>query len=194
VDLYSLKVSDLTQFEGVKETSAKKALDNLFSVKEISLAKFIAGFNLENIGERMILKAVKSGYDSLDKFKEASITDLINIEGFAEITAQNLAEGFKKKYPEMVDVLNTNKIKIKERIMTGRLAGLTFCFTGRLEEMKRADAEQRVIENGGEPKKNVVKGLSYLVTNDTTPTAKYNKAKAQGTKIISETEFLELIE
>ena len=51
-DLYGLEISDLTQLDGVKETSAKKALDNLNAVKKkIPLARFIAGFDIENIGE-----------------------------------------------------------------------------------------------------------------------------------------------
>ncbi len=49
-DLYYFKASNLTRFDGVKETSTKKALDNLLAVKEVSLAKFISGFDIENIG------------------------------------------------------------------------------------------------------------------------------------------------
>jgi DNA ligase (NAD+) len=47
----------------------------------------------------------------------------------------------------------------------GKLEGMTFCFTGKLETMKRAEAEQIVRENGGEPKSGVVKNLTYLVTS-----------------------------
>jgi len=60
------------------------------------------------------------------------------------------------------------KIKIKEgKSMGGELEGLTFCFTGKLETMKRAEAEQMVRDHGGESKSGVVKDLSYLVTNST---------------------------
>ncbi|TFG20513.1 MAG: DNA ligase (NAD(+)) LigA [Promethearchaeota archaeon] len=192
-DLYSLKVSDLTKFEGVKETSAKKALDNLYSVKEVPLAKFIAGFDVENIGERIVVKAVNDRFGSLEKIYNATIQDLSRVEGFAHITAKNLYDGLHKLYPDMVELLNTNKIKIKEISMSGKLEGKSFCFTGKLETMKRAEAEQIVIENGGEPKKSVVKDLSYLVTNETTPTAKYKKAQEQDTQIISEKEFLDMV-
>ena len=193
-DLYKLKVSDLTQFEGVKEVSANKALNNLFAVKEVPLAKFIAGFDIENVGEKIVLKVVKAGYNSLDEIYNASMEQLSSIEGFAEITAQNLFNGLKRKYPEMINLLNLKKIKIKEMIMSGKLKGLTFCFTGKLETMKRAEADQLVIDNGGEAKSGVVKDLSYLVTNETTPTAKYKKAQDQNTKIITEAEFLEMID
>jgi DNA ligase (NAD+) len=192
-DLYRLKVSDLTLFEGVKETSAKKALDNLFEVKEIRLERFIAGFDIENIGERLVKKIVDAGYDSLEKIRDASVSLLSKVDGFAEITAQYLLDGVNSLYPHMHEVLQTNKITIQEKKMAGKLEGLSFCFTGKLETMKRAEAEQRVAENGGEAKKGVVKNLSYLVTNSTEQTVKLKKAQEQGTKIISEQEFLDML-
>jgi DNA ligase (NAD+) len=193
-DLYDLNVSDLTRFEGVKEKSAKKALDNLFKIKEIPLERFIAGFDIENIGEKMVRKVVDAGYDTLEKIKCASLSDLQKIEGFAEITAETLKEGVEKMYPKMRNVLDKGKIEIQKPISGGNLEGLTFCFTGALKTMKRKEAQDLVIQHGGEPKSSVVKNLSYLVTNSTEQTAKYRKAKNQGTKIISEEEFLTLLE
>jgi len=76
---------------------------------------------------------------------------------------------------------------------TRKLEGLTFCFTGKLETLTRTEASLLVEENGGTIKSGVVMNLSYLVTNSTTQTTKYIKAQDQGTKIISEVEFLALI-
>jgi len=60
--------------------------------------------------------------------------------------------------------------------------------------MRRIIAERLVSEHGGEAKNTVVKGLTYLVTNSNEHTAKFVKAEEQGTKIISEKEFLEMIQ
>jgi len=192
-DLYNLKVADLSKFEKVKETSAKKALNNLYSVNEVRLEQFIAGFDIENMGERLIKKVVNAGYDSLDKIRNSSISQLSKVDGFAGITADTLIQGVKNHYSEMIDLLNTNKIKIKEEKMSNKFEGLSFCFTGKLDTMKRAEAEQIVIDQGGEAKKSVINDLSYLVTNSTEQTAKYKKAKEQGTRIINEQEFLDLV-
>jgi DNA ligase (NAD+) len=192
-DFYSLRIQDLTRFEGVKETSAKKALDNLLAVKEIPLARFIGGFDIENIGEDLTQRVVDARFDTLEKIKNASNFELSQVDGFAELTAQYLRDGVEKLYLEMKKTLNTKKITIKEVKATGgKFEGQTFCFTGKLETMKRAEAEQIVKDNGGEPKSGVVKNLSYLVTNSDEPTAKYKKAQDQGTTIITEDEFLEM--
>ncbi|MBY8984926.1 MAG: NAD-dependent DNA ligase LigA [Candidatus Lokiarchaeota archaeon] len=194
-DLYNLKVSDLTKLEQIKETSAEKALNNLFAVKEVPLARFIGGFDIENIGEDLTQRVVDAGFDTLEKIKNASNHQLSQVDGFADLTAQYLRDGIEKLYPQMKAVLNTNRIKIKGVKKTGgKFEGMTFCFTGKLETIKRADAEQLVRENGGEPKSGVVKGLIYLVTNSDELTEKYKKAKEQNTKIITETQFLEMLE
>lgn len=100
----------------------------------------------------------------------------------------------KLLYPQMKEVLDTNKIKIEVKKMGNKLEGMTFCFTGKLETMKRAEAEQLVKDNGGQARAGVSKNLTYLVTNSTESTAKYTKAQEQNTKIITEDEFLKMIE
>ncbi|TXT64272.1 MAG: DNA ligase [Promethearchaeota archaeon] len=193
-DLYTLKVSDLTKLEGVQEKSAKKALDNLFAVTEIPLERFIAGFEIEGLGERMVKKAVKAGYDTLEGIKNASVGELSQIDGYAEITAEALQQGVEKLYPEMERLLETGKVTIAAPVTEGRLKGLTFCFTGKLNTMSRKEAQGLVEKHGGEAKSSVTKNLSYLVTNSTEQTTKYKKAQAQGTAIITEDQFLAMLE
>lgn len=192
-DLYTLKASDLTLLEGVKEKSAKKALDNLNNVKEVPLDKFIGGFDIEGIGEQMIKKITSTGVSTLEELNKLSVSELASIDGFADITATTLKDGLTALIDEMEAVLKTKKVAIKTKSSSRKLDGLSFCFTGKLETMKRNEVQGIVEDNGGIFKKSVVKNLSYLVTNDTTPTAKYTKAKDQGTEIISEKEFLEMI-
>ena len=193
-DLYQLNVSDLTKLNRVGERSAQKALNNLLAVKEIPLSKFVGGFDLENIGESLVEKVVKAGYDTLEKIANATVHDLKRVELFADITANQFHTEFHSLYSDMKETLNTNKITIRRRKMgSNKLDGLTFCFTGKLETMTRDQANALVTENNGTPKKGVVKDLSYLVTNSTEQTSKYVKAKGQGSKIITEQEFLDLI-
>ena len=76
----------------------------------------------------------------------------------------------------------------------GTLEGKSFCFTGELRTMKRADAQNLVKEKGGSVKSSVVKGLSYLVTNDTSSGSSKNKRAAElGIPVITEEEFLALV-
>ncbi len=95
----------------------------------------------------------------------------------------------------MKSLLAAGTIKIKEANLNSILAGKSFCFTGELSKMKRADAQALVKEKGGLVKSSVVKGLSYLVTNDPSSGSSKNlKAKELGVSVISEKEFLDLME
>ena len=193
-DLYQLTVNDLLKLERVGEKSAQKALDNLLALKEIPLAKFVSGFNLEYIGETLVEKVVSAGFDTLEKILNASVSDLTKVELFADITAHQFYQEFHELYPQMVRVLDTNQVKIRSITMTSKkLEGLSFCFTGKLESMTRNEASDLVSEHGGTPKSSVVKGLSFLVTNSAERTSKLVKAEEQGTKIISEQEFLAML-
>jgi DNA ligase (NAD+) len=71
---------------------------------------------------------------------------------------------------------------------------MSFCFTGELQSMKRSEAEALVKSLGAQAKSAVVKGLSYLVTNDPHSGSEKNKKALQlGVPVIDERAFLELI-
>ena len=164
------------------------------SLKEIQLAKFVSGFNLEYIGETLVEKVVTAGFDTLEKIRNATVSDLIKVELFADITANQFYQEFHELYPQMVRVLDTNQVSIRSITMTSKkLEGLSFCFTGKLETITRNEANDLVSENGGTPKSSVVKGLSFLVTNSAERTSKLVKAEEQGTEVISEQEFFEML-
>jgi DNA ligase (NAD+) len=67
-----------------------------------------------------------------------------------------------------------------------------FCFTGALESMTRKEAHDLLSQHGGIPKTSIVKDLDFLVSNAKEETVKIRKAKEQGTKIITEAEFLDM--
>ena len=135
---------------------------------------------------------VFSRFNSLDKLLNASVDEVATVYGFAEIMAKTFVNGLKENAEEMKN-LSSTYIKIIEK-ETGVLTGKSFCFTGELVTLKRADAEALVKNAGGSCKSSVTKDLSYLVTNDTSSGSSKNvKAAKFGIPIISEKEFLEMI-
>ena len=108
--------------------------------------------------------------------------------------AKTIVEGLKENAQEM-RTLTENGTIILEVEGQGTLSGKSFCFTGELVSMKRADAEQLVKKNGGTIKSSVTKDLSYLVTNDTESGSSKNvKAAKFGIPIINEKEFLSMVQ
>lgn len=193
----TLKPYFLNQNSLCANKNSKGANNVIQSIKKhsvLSLASFVAGFDIENIGQTMIEKLVSAGFNTLEKLLAATENDIMKVSGFAQITAQTLIMGLKQNASQMYELLDTNKVNIKQD-NTGNLTGLSFCFTGELHTLKRAKANELVINNGGSIKSNVTKDLSYLVTNDTTTgSTKNQKAAALGIKIITEEQFLTLLQ
>jgi DNA ligase (NAD+) len=193
-DLYGLEAGELAGYERMGDTLARKILRNLAAKGEVSLPRFIAGFDIEGIGELIAQRAVDAGFDSLERLRAAGVEELAAIDGLAETTARTIVEGLAALGAEMDRLLATGALRIKPPESGGPLAGKSFCFTGELRSMKRPEAEDLVKSLGGSAKASVTKGLSYLVTNDPgSGSEKNKKAASYGVAVIDEAEFLRLV-
>ena len=193
-DLYSLEAAELAGYERMGETSASKVLRNLRAKGELPLERFVAGFDIEGIGELIAAKAVAAGFDSLEKLRAAGVEELDGVEGFAEITARTLVDGLVALREQMDRLLATGAVRVAGVSGGGDLAGKSFCFTGELASMKRSEAESAVKALGGTTHASVTKGLSFLVTNEPASGSSKNKKAAEyGVEIIDEAAFLALI-
>ncbi|MDE5899027.1 MAG: DNA ligase (NAD(+)) LigA, partial [Treponemataceae bacterium] len=198
-DFYTLTVEDLTPFflneesraADKKSRGAEKVVKSIASHRSMSLAAFVAGFDIEGIGETSVEKLVAAGYDSLEKLLAMTEEQAAAVYGFAEIMARTAVAGLAENAEEMRR-LSASAVEIR-RAAAGVFAGKSFCFTGELSSIKRADAEQLVRDGGGVCKSSVTKDLSYLVTNDASSgSAKNQKAAKFGVPVIDEREFLRM--
>jgi DNA ligase (NAD+) len=194
--LYSLKTDELAEYDRMGDLSAAKVIRSIQTKRELPLSVFTAGFDMEGIAETTMEKITAAGFNTLEKLRGASISGLAAVYGIGEITAAVISDGLKECKSEMDAVLNTGVIKIaslpaeKEQPLRGK----SFCFTGELKSMKRGEAEEKIKALGAQAKSSVVKGLSYLVTNDPeTGSSKNKKALLLGISIIDEDQFLSLL-
>ena len=195
-DLYSLKENDLSILERMGDLSASKVINHINTKRSISLAAFVAGFDLDGVGELVMEKVINSGFTTLEKLFNAGKDELNAIHGIGEITADTIYQGLLECRKDMEKVLSFSIISIQDAPDPDAipLKGISFCFTGELKTMKRNLAEEKVKKLGGSVRSAVVKDLSYLVTNDpASGSGKAKKALDLGIKIIDEDTFLTLI-
>ena len=200
-DIYKLTVEDLVPYflneesiSSEKESlGAKKVYNSIQNHRTVKLSTFIAGFDIEGVGESLAEKLIEAGFDSLQKLLDATVDEIANVYGFAQIMAQTIVEGLKEQASEMNYLVDSQLVTIQTSV-AGKLSGKSFCFTGELKTMKRQDAENLVKQNGGSTKSSVTKDLSFLVTNDVSSgSSKNQKAAKFGVPVISEQEFLDLL-
>ena len=92
---------------------------------------------------------------------------------------------------KLSSVLNVYDTKINK---DGKLLNNTFMFTGRLVNMSRAEAKSLIEENSGSVVSSVNKKLKYLIIGDKPTKRKVEQAKELGIKILSQKEWLNLLD
>jgi DNA ligase (NAD+) len=190
-DLYLLKAEDISSLDRMGEKSAQNLITELDKYRNITLENFIGGLCIDGVATSTARLVIDAGYDTLDKIRGISVSNLMSISGFGNIRAQSLHDGLIEN-KNRIDKILAAGVTIKERTK-GVLTNKSFCFTG-ASSQPRVVLQKMVEGAGGKVEKSVTKTLTYLVMADANSTsAKAVGAKKNGTKILSEQEFLDMV-
>ncbi|MGI5945967.1 MAG: NAD-dependent DNA ligase LigA [Lachnospiraceae bacterium] len=185
------------------EGFGKKSYDNLQeSIKKAShttLPRVIYGLGIAGIGlANAKVLCRQFGYD-FEAMRHGDLESLTAADGIGSVLAQAWIDYFSdEKKKEAVDHLLA-ELTIKQEQEPkegGKLEGLTFVITGSLEHFENRKKLQETIEaEGGKAAGTVTSKTAYLINNDTASNSSKNKkAKELGIPIISEEEFLKMLE
>ncbi len=190
-DLYRLTVDQIKDLDRMGIRSAKKLVGIMEKHKEVPLENVIGGLGIDNVATTTTKLIISAGYDTLDAMRAMSEAQLEKIDGFGAIKAEAFYNGLRDNQGRIDDILASG-VTIKARVK-GKFTGTTFCFTGAMDT-PRPQLQKLVQENGGDIKKSVGKGLTFLVIAD--PNSTSSKAKAArklGTELISESDFMQML-
>lgn len=195
--IYRLNFNGLTQLEGF----GKKSIENLQGAIEASkqqpLYRLIYALGIRFVGETTA-KTLANAVSNLLEFSNKTEEELLQLEDVGTKVAKSI-QGFfgnpqniamLQELAELGLQLENSK---KEINTSGNLIGQSFLFTGTLEQLKRSQAEAMVENAGGSILGGVSSKLNYLVVGADAG-SKLEKAKKINTiKIITEQEFINLI-
>ncbi|WP_312445095.1 NAD-dependent DNA ligase LigA [Lacrimispora sp.] len=200
-DIFHLEQHEetITQMEGF----GKKSYDNLIKAidkaSHTTLPRLIYGLGIAGIGlanAKMLCQEFKFDFE---KMRTAGEEELTAVPGIGKVLADAWITYFKEeKNNEMVDRLLT-EVSI-EGVMEARgggiFEGMVFVITGSVNHYENRKALQEAIEaHGGKATGSVTSKTTYLINNDTTSNSSKNKkAKELGVPIISEEDFIKMLE
>jgi DNA ligase (NAD+) len=196
--IYQLPFETIGTIEGF----GKKSIDNLQAAiegsKQQPLHRLIYGLGIRFVGEttaKTLANAVENIFDFISKTEE----DLLILEDVGVKVAKSIHEFFQNEQNiKMLQALEQLGLQLKniKKESTGKdsLGGQTFLFTGTLAQLKRSDAEAMVEANGGKIVTGVSSKLNYLIVGEDAGSKLEKAKKINAIKIISEVEFLQLIE
>lgn len=195
-ELYTLSLDDFLKLPSTKEKMAEKLFKNIQASKKVPLAKFLNGLGIEGAGLRTWEKIIEH-FPTLEAIQGLSVADLVEIEGFAEKSAEQIVAGLKDRKPTIKHLLKVgvNPVVQKAKFAPGEgpLAGKQFVITGALS-MPRETIEKMIREAGGKAGSSVSKNTSALVTNEGESTSsKMKKAKELGIPVWTEDKLLKIL-
>ncbi len=189
--IYALtKEKILSLGEGWADLSAENLLTAITESKRPPLARFIYALGIKGVGEHMA-EVLAKRFKTMAALMEAELAELLDLRDIGPLSAPGIKEFFSEPRNRVVlEKLERAGVRpLPPPEAEGNLKGLTFLFTGKLEEFSREEAKRLVVSEGGATVSSVTKRLDYLVAGEK-PGSKYKKAEALGVKIITGNEFL----
>ena len=199
-DLFHLdKFKDeIINMDGFGKRSYEKLISAIDEAKNTTVSRFLYSLGISGIGSANAKMIAKYFDNDIDRIISASKDDLLEIEGIGEVLANSIADFFKsERNIENVESLRKIlKFEKEESVGGDKLLGKVCVITGSLQHFSNRNELKELIEkNGGKVSGSVSSKTNYLINNDTASNSSKNKkAKELGVEIISEEDFLKLLE
>jgi len=195
-DLYRLTQEQLAGMERLAEKSASNLIRAIQASRDTTFARFIYALGIRNVGEHVarVLEQAFSG--DLQAFMTATQDELEAIPEIGPIVAESIRNFWDDlDNVRVVQALLDQGIQFQEISvpLSGRLAGKSFVFTGTLTRFTRNEAKALVEKEGGRASGSVSAKTDYVVAGPGAG-SKLTQARKLGIPILSEDEFLDLIE
>ena len=193
--IYELTEEKVAGLERKGEKSAKKLIENIEKSKTNELPRLIFALGIRFVGERAA-KVLAEHFQSIDALMDATTEELVGVHEIGPVVAESIRFYF--------DVpANRERIEKMKRLgvqptyvasATGnRLAGKSVVVTGTLTRFSRDEIHKIIEREGGKPSGSVSSKTSYLVAGEAAG-SKLEKAKSLGVPVLTEDEFLALID
>ena len=198
-DLYDLTVEQILPLERMAQKSAENLVNGVQNSKNIPFESVLFALGIRFVGETVAKKLAKH-YKNIDALSQATVMDLILVDEIGERIAQSVIEFFSndenkiiierlKSYGvqfEIVEKVNPNA--------TNKLANKIFVVSGVFEKFSRDDLKKAIEDNGGKVGSSISAKTHYVVAGDNMGPAKLDKANKLNIPIISEVDFMNLLE
>lgn len=193
-DIYSLTIFDLMPLELFGDKKTENLLNAIEKSKKSPLDKFIFALGIRHVGAKTA-EVLARHFKNIENLQNASLEDLQKIGDVGPIVATSIFNFFKT--PKVLkDLENLKKsglvLTAPAAKQSAILEGKTFVFTGELETLTRAEAQNLAKQNGAKVSDSV-SGKTYAVVAGKDAGSKLAKAQKLGVKIMSEQEFLSLL-
>ena len=194
-DIYYLTLDQMKSLWQKGDVAAKKLLASIEASKAQDLSKLIYALGIRQVGAKTG-KVLASAFGHMDALMAATQEELTQISDVGAVTAGFICQWFAQPQSQhLLQKLRDAGVNFenKRAITDTRFAGKTFVFTGALSKFTREEATEKIELYGGKASGSVSKKTSYVVVGENAG-SKERKARELGIPILTEDEFLAMIE
>lgn len=198
-DIYELRKEQISRLERLGDKSADRILKSLDESRNIPFEKVLFALGIRFVGET-VAKILANRLISIEQIETSSLEQLTAIDEIGGRIAESVRAYFAN--PENVMLVNRLKEKglqmqIDEASLANRsekLNGLTIIISGTFEKNSRDDLKKMIEQNGGKNVSSISKNTNFLLAGNNIGPSKLEKAEKLNIPIITEDEFLKMID
>jgi len=193
------ETTDENKIRSLQKKSAENIISAIEQSKEVNFELVLFGLGIRHVGKTVAEKLAQYFY-TLDKIKEASFEQLISVDEIGETIAKSVNDFFSQESNlEMIARLKASGVKLaldqpSNENYGNKLSGLTLVVSGVFFKYDRASIKDMIKQHKGKITSSISSKTDYLVAGDNMGPTKKEKALNLGVPILTETEFLHLIE
>ena len=194
-DIYYLTLDNLKSLWQKGDTAANNLLTAIEASKQQDVSRLIYGFGIRQVGAKTA-RVLAAAFGNLENLMAADVEALTQVEDIGEITARSIVSWFSQPQSEhLIRRLKEAGVNMESlrKITDTRFAGKTFVLTGALTKFTREEASQKIELLGGKVSGSVSKKTSFVVVGENAG-SKERKARELGIPLLTEDEFLEMIQ
>ena len=197
-DLYKLTLDQLLALDKVQQKSAENILEAIEKSKENSFERLLTGLGIRHVGTKAA-KELAQHFKTMTALQEASIEQLLEIDGLGDIIAYSVKTYFEQpSVQELIQELQDSGVNMTylgvtkdDSAASGHvLSGKTVVLTGTLEQLTRQDAKEQLESLGAKVTGSVSKKTDVVIAGHSAG-SKLTKANDLGIEVWSEQQFLD---
>ncbi|WP_299782565.1 NAD-dependent DNA ligase LigA [uncultured Formosa sp.] len=197
-DLYELTKEIVLPLERMAEKSADNLINGIELSKQVPFERVLYALGIRYVGETVAKKLVKH-FKYIDAIAQATEETLVNVDEIGVKIAKSVVAFFQSEQNKaIIDRLKAFgvSLEISEQVLanqTDTLAGKVFVVSGVFTTVSRDELKKIIEDNGGKVGSSISSKTSYVVAGDKMGPSKRTKAEQLGIEILSESDFLLLL-
>ncbi len=196
-DLYELNAGQLIPLERLGEKSALNIINSIRSSVGVPYNRVLYALGIRHVGET-VAKTIAKRFSSVDELIQADSATLTSIPEIGPKIAASIISFFR----DQDNILIINRLKsyglnLKRKEISvetvGKLTGKSILISGVFKEHTREEYKEIIENNGGKNVSSLSSNTSFLLAGENMGPSKREKAESLGIPLVSETDFLKLI-